>query len=82
MLPTASRGEVLCVYECDTHTHTHTHTRDKQPPPVGRCYVTMYVCDTNTHTHTHTHTDDGFTLDMQAKGKFDGGVPFFFLKIK
>ena len=44
MLPTASRGEVLCVYECDTHTHTHTHTRDKQPPPVGRCYVTMYVC--------------------------------------
>ena len=44
----------------------------------------MYVTHTHTHslTHTHTHTDDGFTLDMQAKGKFDGGVPFFFFENK
>jgi hypothetical protein len=67
------------------HTHTHTHRQITASRGEVLCYyVCMYVTHTHTHslTHTHTHTDDGFTLDMQAKGKFDGGVPFFFLKIK
>ncbi len=56
-----------------THTHTHTQETNNRLPWGGAMLLCMYV------THTHTHTDDGFTLDMQAKGKFDGGVPFFFL---